>query len=489
LKKLALALIAALAVLLAVILVRTARFGEAQGEVPRAAAYTAPAGAAERLAEAIRIPTISHEDSARFDAAAFAALHELLRARYPRVHARLRREVVGGYSLLYTWPGTDPSLPPVLLMGHMDVVPVEAGTEARWKRPPFAGAVEGGYVWGRGSLDDKASVLGTLEAVEMLLAEGFAPRRTVLLAYGHDEESGGDGARQTAALLRGRGVRPWMVVDEGGAIGQGLMPGVQRPTALIGIAEKGFVSVELTAQAEGGHSSMPPRHGSIGRLSAAIERLEASPMPARLDGAALQLFDRVGPEMPLAQRAVFANLWLTRTLVIRTLSGAPSSDAMVRTTTAPTIFQAGTKENVLPSRARAVVNFRILPGDSVGSVLAHVRRVVNDTAVHVRAMEGFSSEPSPVSRTDDEPYRVLERSIRQAAPDAVVAPYLVVGGTDARHYHALSEHVYRFLPVRMTSEDLDRIHGTDERISIRDYQAAIRFYRQLLLNAAGSLAQ
>lgn len=483
-KKLALALLTALVVLLAIILVRTARSGEAQGEVPAAAAFTAPAGAAERLAEAIRIPTISHEDSARFDAAAFDAMHQLLRARFPRVHARLRREVVAGYTLLYTWPGTDPSLPPVLLMGHMDVVPVEPGTEARWTRPPFAGAVEGGWVWGRGAVDDKSSVLGTLEAVEMLLAEGFAPRRTVLLAYGHDEETGGHGARQTAALLRGRGVRPWMVVDEGGVIGQGLMPGVDRPTALIGIAEKGFVSVELTARAEGGHSSMPPRNGSIGRLSAAIHRLESSPMPARLDGAALQLFDRVGPEMPFAQRAVFANLWLTRPLVIRTLSAAPSSDAMVRTTTAPTIFQAGTKENVLPSRARAVVNFRILPGDSVRGVVAHVRRVVDDTGVHVRAMEGFSSEPSSVSRTDGEAYRVLERSIRQAAPDAVVAPYLVLGGTDARHYHALSDAVFRFLPVRMTPDDLDRIHGTDERISVRDYESAIQFYRQLLLNAS-----
>ena len=484
-KKVFLALLAAFVLLLAVVLVRTARFGEAQDPVPEAAAYTAPAGAAARLAEAIRIPTVSHEDSARFDAAAFAAFHDLLRTRFPRARAALRREVVSGYSLLYTWPGSDPRLPPLLLMGHVDVVPVEAGTEARWAQPPFSGAVRGGYVWGRGAVDDKASVMGTLEAVEMLLAQGFTPRRTVMLAYGHDEEVGGHGARRIAALLRGRGVRPWMVVDEGGVIGQGLMPGVERPTALIGIAEKGFVSVELTARAEGGHSSMPPRHGSIGRLSAAIQRLEGSPLPARLDGPTLRLFDRVGPEMPFAQRAVFANLWLTRPLVIRTLSGAPSSDAMVRTTTAPTIFQAGTKENVLPSRARAVVNFRILPGDSVAGVVAHVRRVVDDTSVQVRAMEGFSSEPSAVSRTDGEPYRLLERSIRQAAPDAVVAPYLVVGGTDARHYHALSQHVYRFLPVRMTSEDLDRMHGTDERIAVRDYEAAIRFYRQLLLNAAG----
>jgi carboxypeptidase PM20D1 len=483
-KKLLLALVAALLLLLAVMLVRTARFGEAEVRAPAADAYAAPAGAAERLAEAIRIPTVSNQDSAQFDTAAFAAFHALLQQRYPRVHAALRRETVAGHTLLYTWPGADPRLPPVLLMGHVDVVPVEPGTEARWTRPPFSGAIADGFVWGRGALDDKVSVMGTLEAVEMLLAQGFAPRRTVLLAFGHDEETGGRGARAVAALLRGRGVRPWLVLDEGGVIGQGLMPGVDRPTALVGIAEKGFVSVELSVETEGGHSSMPPPRGSIGRLSAAIQRLEQNPMPARLDGPARQLFGRVGPEMPFAHRMVFANLWLTRPLVIRTLEGAPGSNAMIRTTTAPTIFQAGTKENVLPSRARAVVNFRILPGDSVAGVVAHVRRVVGDTAVRIRAMQGFASEPSPVSRTEGEPWRVLERSIRQGAPDAVVAPYLVVGGTDARHFHALSEHVYRFIPTRVTQDDLDRIHGTNERIAVRDYEAAIGFYRQLLLNAA-----
>ncbi|HEX2080523.1 MAG TPA: M20 family peptidase [Longimicrobium sp.] len=483
-KKLAFALLAVLALLVAVVLVRTARFGTREAAVPAAAPYTPPAGAAERLAEAVRIPTISHEDPARFDAAAFTAFHELLRARFPRVHARLRRETVAGYSLLYTWPGADPGLPPLLLMGHMDVVPVEPGTEARWHQPPFAGAVADGFVWGRGTLDDKVAVLGTLEAVEMLLAEGFAPRRTVLLAFGHDEEVASHGAVRTAALLRSRGVRPMMVVDEGGVIGHGLVPGVARPTALVGIAEKGFLSLELSAEAEGGHSSMPPRHGSIGRLSAAIRRLEDSPLPARLDGPTLRLFSRVGPEMDFAQRAVFANLWLTRPLVIRTLAGAPASDAMVRTTTAPTIFQAGAKENVLPSRARAVVNFRILPGDSIAGVVAHVRRVVNDPAVRVRVVEGSADEPSPVSPADGEPFRLLERSIRQAAPDALVAPYLVVGGTDARYYHAVAGHVYRFLPVRMRSGDLERMHGTDERIAVRDYLGAIRFYRQLILNAA-----
>jgi carboxypeptidase PM20D1 len=254
--------------------------------------------------------------------------------------------------------------------------------------------------------------------------------------------------------------------------------------ALVGIAEKGYVTVELTTAARGGHSSMPPRRGAVGRLAAAVARIEETPMPARLGGAGTALFPHVGQDLPFGQRAAFANLWLTRPVVARALAGQPSTNAAIRTTAAPTIFQAGTKENVLPSRARAVVNFRILPGDSVAGVLAHVRRVVDDGAVRIRVMEEMTAAPSPVSPVDGAPYRMLARAVRQARPGVVVAPYLVVGATDARHYAALSPHVFRFLPVRMTGDDLARMHGTDERISVKEYEEAIRFYRLLLTGVA-----
>ena len=445
-----------------------------------------PEGAAERLAGAVRFRTISHGDPTAFDGAAFLALHDYLRASFPRVHAALRRETVASHSLLYTWEGSDPSLRPILLAGHLDVVPVEPGTERRWREEPFGGRVAGGFVWGRGAIDNKSTVLGTLEAVEMLLAAGFRPARTVYLAYGHDEEVGGmRGAREIAALLRRRGVELEMVLDEGGVIGDGVLPGVAAPTALVGIAEKGFVSVELRTRTAGGHSSLPPRQSAVGILSAAVARLEATPMPARLEGPTRQLFERVGPRFPPAQRAVFANLWATRRLVLRKLEGTPTTNAMVRTTTAVTIFQAGTKENVLPSQARAVVNFRILPGDSVADVLAHVRQAIADPRVEVGRTASFSAEPSPVSSTESASYRTLERTIRSVAPDAVVAPYLVVVVTDSRHYGPLSRNVFRFLPLRLTSDDLARMHGSDERIAVRDYADAIRFYRQLVVNAAG----
>lgn len=320
----------------------------------------------------------------------------------------------------------------------------------------------------------------------MLLTDGFRPARTIYLAFGHDEEVGGArGAQQIAALLGNRGVEMEMVLDEGGVIGDGVLPGVSAPIALVGVAEKGFVTLELTADAAGGHSSLPPPQSAIGIVSAAVARLEQSPMPARLVEPTRTLFDRTRDQFPILQRFVFGNLWLTQRLVVRSLEERPATNAMVRTTTAVTIFQAGTKDNVLPRSARAVVNFRILPGDSIAGVIEHVKRAIDDDRVNVKIAGRFSAEPSPISPADSESFRTLERTIRRIAPDAIVAPYLVVVVTDARHYGNLSRNVFRFLPLRLTSADLQRVHGTDERIGIREYEMAIRTYRQLMIDAAG----
>lgn len=454
-------------------------------EVPPAEA-PAPdvTAAALRLAGALRLRTVSTEDPAQRPDAEFAALHAYLQSAFPGAHTALRREPIGRDALLYTWPGADPALAPVVLMGHMDVVPVEPGTEAAWARPPFAGEVAEGFVWGRGTLDDKVTVLGVLEAVEALLARRFQPRRTVLLAFGADEELGGkQGAEETARLLRRRGVRPEMVLDEGGAIMHDTVPGVRPPVALVGIAEKGFASVELVARSAGGHSMAPPPHTAVGVLARAVARLEANPFPAELRGASAALFDSVAPEMPFGMRLLFANRWLFGPLIERRLSANPSTNAAVRTTTAATVFEGGTKDNVLPSQARAVVNFRILPGDSVEAVRRHVVAAVDDDSVQVKVLEP-AAEPSPVSPTDSEAWRRLRRSIRQVFPDVVVAPYLVTGGTDARHFSGLTPNVYRFTPTRLSLADLTRVHGTNERVSVENYGELTRFYAQLLLNTA-----
>jgi carboxypeptidase PM20D1 len=479
------ALAAALILVLIVVAARTATFRTAPVAAPRVPEEALRPGYAERLAAAVQLPTVSGEDPAGIDPRPFLALHRQLEEDFPATHAALRREVIGGLSLLFTWPGSDPALQPILLMGHTDVVPVEPGTEEQWTHRPFSGAIAQGYVWGRGTTDDKPTVLGTLEAVEMLLNEGFQPRRTVLLAFGHDEEVGGsEGARAIATLLRERGVRLAMVLDEGGVIGDGLLPGLRPPTALVGVAEKGYASVELIARASGGHSSMPPPSTAIGTLAAAITRLEERQMPARLDGASRDLFLNIGPELPLAQRAAFANLWLTRPLVLRQLAGTPSSNAMVRTTSAATLVQGGTRDNVLPGRASAVVNFRILPGDSVEGVLNHVRAVVGGDGVTVR-LAGEAWNPSPVSPHDGPEFAAIERTIRGLVPNALVTPYLVLGATDARHYAGLTDNVFRFLPIRMDPAALERIHGTNERIAVEDYALAIRFYRRLIREMAG----
>jgi carboxypeptidase PM20D1 len=475
----------AFAVLVAFSVVLTARYETVQPPVTPAPNVAIPKAAAERLADAIRIPTISDEDPAAFDADAFRTMHAYLQTAFPRVHSELRREIVGTHSLLYTWQGTDSSLDPILLIGHMDVVPIEPGSEQKWAHDPFGGRIADGFIWGRGAIDNKSAVLGTLEAVEMLLVEGFRPARTVYLAYGHDEEVGGTrGAREIAALLKRRGIQLEMVLDEGGVIGDGVLAGVDQPVALVGIAEKGFVTIELSAWVAGGHSSLPSAQTAVGIVSAAVAKLEENPMPARLEGPTRELFKRIGPRLSLAQRAVFANLWLTRPLLIRRLEQSPATNAMVRTTTAPTIFQAGTKDNVLPSYARAVVNFRILPGDTRATVAEHVRRAIDDHRVEIKTVGRFSVEPSAVSSTDTESFRTLERSIRSVAPDAIVAPYLVVVVTDARYYSDLSRNVFRFLPLRLTSRDLERMHGIDERIGIRQYEEAIRTYRQIVIEAA-----
>lgn len=441
------------------------------------------AATAARLADAVRIETVSW-DERPFDGAAFLALHQHLVASYPRVHATLKREVIGDYSLLYTWPGTDASLAPILLMGHLDVVPMEPGTETAWQHPAFSGDIADGLVWGRGTLDDKVTVLGLLEAVEHLLIEGAAPRRTVYLAFGHDEElTGRAGAGRIAALLEARSVRLDFVLDEGGLIALSDVTGTSRPAALIGIAEKGYASIELVARVEGGHSAYPPAETAIGLVARAVERLERNPMPAELREPTAGMLDQLAADMPFFERVAVENRWLLEPLLIDRLTETPSNNALVRTTIAPTIIAGGIKDNVLPREARAVVNARILPGDTIEQTLAHARSVIAAPRIALRVLDG-ASEPSRVSAVDSPAFSALRKSVEQVFPGMAVAPSLVIAATDSRHFAGIAGNIYRFLPVPFDASDLARFHGTNERIAIRDYGNAVRFYIQLLRNTA-----
>lgn len=475
-----------LALLVSVVLIRTVRLTSKQVQVDPAINVTVDGQeVAEHLAHALQFQTISHQDSAQLEGEEFIGLHEYLEQTFPRVHSTLTKEVVGDYSLIYTWKGRAEGLKPILLTAHMDVVPVESGTEGDWTYPPFEGRITEGYIWGRGAMDDKVAVLGILEAVEMLLKEGSQPQRTIYLAFGHDEEIGGQrGATQITDFLHSSGVDLEYVLDEGLCITDGIVPNISRPVALVGIAEKGYVSIELTVESEGGHSSMPPQHTAVGILSTAIRKLERNQLPVRIEEPTRQMFSNLAPEMPFAMRMVFANFWLFGGLVKSQLAASPATNATIRTTTAATMFEGSVKENILPTKARAVVNFRILSGDSITSVIEHVRQTIDDPRVQIRPLEGIRSEPSSVSDTDSASFEALKRTIRQVFPEVVVAPGLVLGATDCRHYAELSNNIYRFSPIWVGPKDLDRVHGTNERISIENYEQIVRFYIELIRNSA-----
>ena len=486
-KRVLLILLALVTLLVAAVAINTFRQGSRQISVPPAPPLAVDEkGAAERLGGAIRFQTIASREDPDANAAEFRKLHDYLQQRYPRTHATLKRELVGGLSLLYTWPGTDPQAKSILLMAHQDVVPVSPGTESKWEVPPFSGEVKGGYVWGRGSWDDKGNLIAQMEAVEMLVASGFKPRQTIYLAYGHDEEvSGQRGAVEIAKLLQSRGVKLEFVLDEGLLITDGIMPGLAKPAALIGIAEKGFLSVVLKVPATPGHSSMPPPKGSsaIGMMSAALRRLDDEQLPANIRGVAREMFETLAPEMGGFQRVALSNLWLFGPVVQAQLEKGASTNAMLRTTTALTVVKAGNAENVIPGLAEAVVNFRLLPGETIASVTDHVKQKAGSDRFELMALPG-AAEPSPVSPTQSASYQLINRTMRQLFPDVLVAPGLMVAATDSRHFTALSDHVYRFSPVRARPEDLSRFHGTNERIATANLAEVVRFYHQLLLNTA-----
>lgn len=455
------------------------------GRVPEVVEPVEPVGVegpvvAEHLGLALRLQTVSMEDREAVDFNTFAAFHRLLERLYPRLHATLLRETVNEYSLLYTWPGRAAELPPVVLLGHQDVVPADPDTLAQWVYPPFDGTVANGCVWGRGALDDKGTVIAIMEAVEGLIRAGYQPERTIYLAFGHDEELGGlNGARCIVEELERRGVHLAAAIDEGGAIMQGLLPGLNVPAALVGVAEKGHMVVELCVEGQPGHSAMPPQHTVIGVLARAITRLEQSPMPERntLTGP---MFKSLGAFLPFMQRLALANLWLFGGLVRKQLAASPTTNAMIRTTQAVTMMQGGVKDNVLPAQARALVNCRILPGDTREMVVEHIRKAVNDEAIQISVAEDTAWEPSPVSSTDSLIYQNLVRTIREVYPDAVVAPYLVMMATDSRHYVKICPNVYRFSPYTVNQELLNSIHGINERIAVDDLVRMVQFYSQII---------
>lgn len=427
---------------------------------------------AENLAEAVRFKTISFQDRAQIDYQQFDALNSFLTETYPRVFSQLQVESVSEYSWLIRWPGTDETLSPILFTAHTDVVPVEPGTEGDWSHPAFAGIVADGRVYGRGTLDDKQGVISLLEAAEQLLAEGFQPTREIVFAFGHDEEiSGLQGAGVIAQRMKALGLEFDWMVDEGGLVllDSPVLPG--KSLAMINVAEKGYLTLTLTAQGAGGHSSSPPRVSTIGSLSNALAKIEANPFAPKLEEPVRTFLETLAPHVDQPNQFLFNNLWLTDWMVASQMAKETLTQPMVRTTTALTMFNAGVKENVIPQRAEAKVNFRLLPNDTPEDVIAAIEAIIDDPSITV-SHDRWNQRPG-IADMQGSGFEVISAAIQSVYPDAVIVPSLLQATTDTRHYVDLARNQYRFHGTQMKPEQTASIHGTDEYISIASLEKTV----------------
>lgn len=481
-KKVLLFLLLAVLLFICYLLWNTYTFTSSQLQVEAIEASPVPEGAVDRMVKAISIRTVSFENESDFDSTQFQLFNEFLSESYPLVHEQLEHKVFNEYSHLYKWSGRNSTLKPIILMGHVDVVPI--ASLRKWTVHPFTEGMKNDTIYGRGTMDDKISVIGTLEAVEQLLSESYQPERTIYLSFGHDEEIGGQrGAVQIAKYLEDQGIEAEMVMDEGMAITEGMIPGLNQQLAFIGIAEKGITTIELRVDMAGGHSSQPAKETAIDVLSSAVAKVKQNPMPARMTDAMKGFMNQVGPEMDFKIKMVFANAGLFKSVLLDQYQNASATgNATVRTTTSPTIFEAGIKENIIPTSARALINFRIIPGETSDDVMAHVNKVVNDERVKT-SFAGFRSEPSPVSPSEGAAYNIINKSIKESFPGLMTAPNLVIAATDSRHFSKVSKNIYRFAPYKINPENLACFHGIDERIPVSEFENGIRFYRRVIINA------
>ena len=469
-------LLAAVAVFVAVIAIRTAAFKPkpqptASGEVPEFDREKA----VDALAQLIRCKTISYNDHTLEDDAEFEKLIALLPQLYPHVFEACSFDRLPDRALLLRWPGKQ-AAEPAVLMAHYDVVPVN---EENWEKPPFAGIIEDGVLWGRGTLDTKVTLNGALSAADYLIGQGFQPENDIYFAFSGGEEVSGKGAPNIVQYFVDHNIQPAMVVDEGGAVVDSIFPGVTAPCGLIGIAEKGMMNVQYRAASSGGHASSPKPHTPVGVLSAACKKVEDHPFPAHIQGPAGQMFDTLGRYSTTLYRVIFANLWCFGWVI--DLLGKKSGgemNALLRTTSAFTQMQGSSARNVIPPEATMVANMRLNPSDSVASALEYLKKTVNDDSVEITALESF--EPSRVSRTDCPQWDKLAAAVAGTWPGCIVSPYLMVACSDSRHYGRISDRVYRFSAMSLNAEERSTIHANNERIPLDTIAKAVEFYIRLI---------
>ena len=467
---------ALIAVFLAVVTVRTLRFTpRPQPRLSQEEVCFDRDAAVDALAQLVRCKTVSYNDHSLEDESEFQKLISLLPRLYPNVMETCEFQQLPYRALLLRWPGKSPG-DPAVMMAHYDVVPVN---EEAWDKPPFEAILEDGVLWGRGTLDTKVTFNGILSAANHLIAQGFRPEKDVYFAFSGGEEVNGQGAPNIVAWFREQGIRPALVVDEGGAVVENVFPGVKVPCGLIGIAEKGMMNARFRARSQGGHASAPKPHTPVGVLSAACKRVEDHPFKAHIQGPAAQMFDTLGRYSTPLYRVIFANLWCFGWLLdLMARKSGGEMNALLRTTVAFTQMQGSSARNVIPPEATMVANMRLNPSDSVASALDYLKKTVANDAVEITALESF--EPSPVSETGCEAWDKVAASVAETWRGCVVAPYLMVQCSDSRHYGPISNHVYRFSAMDLTAGERSTIHGNNERIRVETVGKAVEFYIRLL---------
>lgn len=436
-----------------------------------------PEKAIDHMSAAIQISTETPNDDYQFDTATFMRYRTFLETTYPLIHKNLPRTIIDSFNYIYEWKGTDTSILPMVLMAHYDVVPVEASAIKLWHAKPYGGEIKENYIWGRGVLDDKSSMISILEATEAQLAKGFKPKQTILLCFGADEESSGKGATAVVKYFKSINKRFDLVVDEGGEISTEDNKSIKAPIASIGVGEKGYVTLVLTAQKAGGHSSIPASHTAIDMLSNAISKVSNHPMPAKLTPPIEAYLKSISAYNDnFFQKMGLSNLWLFKSVVMNSMAENPNSNALIRTTLVPTVFNSGVRDNVIPTFAIAYINSRILPGQSSKDVFDYVQRTINDTSIKITYYKNYMTEPSPTTDVNSKYYKRVEKVVRSIVKDVVVAPMLMVGATDSRNYREISDGVVNFSPLT----DAKGYHGIDERMLISDFQKCFNFYTLLI---------
>lgn len=484
-KKIKYTLLAALGAAAAAVPVKAALFKPEKVEVPPMEDEKVDLNRFRKnLSDAIKFKTIADKEAANTDWAVFDAFHDFLKERYPLIHEKLELTVIARGSLVFRWKGTRSDLDPIALLSHQDVVPISEGTLDDWKHDPFEGVDDGEFIWGRGALDMKNHLIGVLESVETLLSEGFVPERDVYILLGHNEEvmcaTSENGATCICNYLKEKGVHLDAIIDEGGAILPVEVKGViNKHLAGIGVAEKGYADVEVAVTAKGGHSSQAPNHTAIGHLADVIKDIENHQFKAKMSPMMRELFDKIGRNCTYPARLVTCNLKLLEPALTKAMSFIPPAASMLRTTFGITMASGSPQANVLPQRASVTVNFRMFPGQTVDDVLEHLHKVIKNKKVEINLLPGWKN-PSAVSPTDTRSFKVIEKICHSMDDKAVVAPYLVMGGTDACHYQAVCENIYRYSPFLVSTSLLLTTHGTNERIPVSVMEDAVKFFKRYI---------